>query len=74
MAQRVADTIAERDIVYLRTSPLGALRRPPLAGAQPHAGRSPQVIESANVFEGKRFGVGDGALHKPSAWLHLWNP
>ena len=34
----------------------------------------PRVIESANVFEGKRFGVGDGALRKPSAWVHLWNP
>jgi broad specificity phosphatase PhoE len=32
------------------------------------------VIESANVFEGKRFGMGDGALRKPSAWIHLWNP
>ena len=32
------------------------------------------MIESANVFEGKRFGVGDGALRKPSAWVHLWNP
>ena len=32
------------------------------------------MIESANVFEGKSFGVGDGALRRPSAWRHLWNP
>jgi broad specificity phosphatase PhoE len=32
------------------------------------------VIESENVFEGKSFGVGDGALRSPSAWKHLWNP
>ena len=34
------------------------------------------MIEAANVFEGKKFGVGAsrGALLKPSAWRHLWNP
>jgi broad specificity phosphatase PhoE len=34
----------------------------------------PRVIESANVFEGKRFGHGDNALRKPSTWIHLRNP
>ena len=77
MAQRVADTIADRDIVHLRTSPLERAQETaaPLAAARgltPVV--DPRVIESANVFEGKRFGVGDGALRKPSAWLHLWNP
>ena len=33
-----------------------------------------RVIESTNVFEGQRFGRGDGALRKPVAWRHLWNP
>jgi len=33
-----------------------------------------RVIESTNVFEGRAFGVGDGALRSPSAWRHLWNP
>lgn len=33
-----------------------------------------RLIEAANVFEGKSFGVGDGALLRPSAWRHLWNP
>ena len=33
-----------------------------------------RLIEAANVFEGKPFGVGDGALLRPSAWRHLWNP
>ena len=32
------------------------------------------MIEADNIFEGKRFGVGDGALRKPSAWRHLYNP
>ena len=33
-----------------------------------------RLIEAANVFEGKSFGVGDGVLRKPSAWPKLWNP
>lgn len=33
-----------------------------------------RLIEAANVFEGKPFGVGDGALRSPSAWRHLYNP
>ncbi|MGC5412661.1 hypothetical protein ACPXCX_54780, partial [Streptomyces sp. DT225] len=33
-----------------------------------------RLIEAANVFEGKTFGVGDGALRKPDNWKHLTNP
>ena len=33
-----------------------------------------RLIEAANVFEGKPFGVGDGVLRQPSAWPKLWNP
>ena len=33
-----------------------------------------RLIEAANIFEGKPFGVGDGVLKQPSAWRHLWNP
>jgi broad specificity phosphatase PhoE len=77
MAQRVADTIGDRDITHLRTSPLERAQETaaPLAvatGLTPVV--DPRVIESSNVFEGRRFGVGDGALRKPSAWVHLWNP
>ena len=77
MAQRVADTLGERDIVHLRTSPLERAQETaaPLASA---LGLEPvidvRVIESSNVFEGKRFGHGDNALRKPSTWIHLWNP
>jgi len=77
MAQRVADTMAERDIVHVRTSPLERAQETaaPLAtalGLTPVL--DPRVIESSNVFEGKRFGHGDNALRKPSTWIHLWNP
>jgi broad specificity phosphatase PhoE len=32
------------------------------------------LIEASNIFEGKPFGIGDGALRHPAAWRHLWNP
>ncbi len=33
-----------------------------------------RVIESSNIFEGRRFSVGDGIVKRPKAWRHLWNP
>ena len=33
-----------------------------------------RLIEAANIFEGKPFGIGDGVLKHPSAWRHLYNP
>jgi len=33
-----------------------------------------RLIEAANVFEGRPFGIGDGALRAPGAWRHLYNP
>jgi broad specificity phosphatase PhoE len=77
MAQAVADAIGERDITHLRCSPLERAQETaaPLATArQLDIVTDGRVIESTNVFEGKRFGVGDGALRKPSAWVHLYNP
>ena len=62
--------IGDRDIIHLRRLAAGArpgdrrARWPRPAGSTPSI--DPRVIESANVFEGKRFGVGDDALRKPS--------
>jgi broad specificity phosphatase PhoE len=77
MAERVAEVIGERDIVHVRSSPLERAQETarPLAAARGlEIVTDDRVIESTNIFEGKRFGVGDGALRKPSAWRHLWNP
>ena len=77
MAERVADTIADRDIVHLVSSPLDRTRETvaPLAAARElEVHTDPRVIESTNVFEGETFGAGRSALKKPSAWRHLWNP
>ena len=77
MAQRVADSIGDRDITHLRVSPLERAQET----AEPLAKTlgldivtDERVIESENKFQGKSFGVGDGALRRPSAWVLLWNP
>ena len=77
MAEKVAAAIADRDIVHLRVSPLERAQetaRPIAVARGLEIVTDPRVIESENIFEGKSFGVGDGALRKPSAWVHLWNP
>lgn len=33
-----------------------------------------RLIESENIFEGQRVGVGDGVLRSPKSWKHLYNP
>jgi broad specificity phosphatase PhoE len=64
---------------------LGALHVSPLQRAQETAApisrahkmeihTDDRLIEAANIFEGKPFGIGDGVLRHPSAWKHLYNP
>jgi broad specificity phosphatase PhoE len=77
MAQRVADTIADRDITHVVASPLERAQETaqPLAtalGAPIHTDE--RVIESGNKFEGQTFGAGTGVLKRPSSWRYLWNP
>jgi broad specificity phosphatase PhoE len=77
MAQRVADVVGDRDISHLVASPLERAQETatPLAMARGlDIVTDPRVIESTNVFEGERFGVGDGILKHPAGWRHLWNP
>jgi broad specificity phosphatase PhoE len=77
MAERIADWAADRDIKVVHASPLTRAQET----AAPIAARlgltittDERLIEAANIFEGKRFSVGDGVLRRPSAWRHLWNP
>lgn len=77
MADRIASSIGDRDIVHLVCSPLERAQETAAPLAQVRGldvVTDERVIESSNVFEGKPFGVGDGALKSPSAWRHLWNP
>ncbi|WP_166389446.1 histidine phosphatase family protein [Nocardioides ochotonae] len=78
MAQRVADTIKDRDITHLVSSPLERAQETaaPLAAARGlEVTLDPRVIESSNAFEGINFGEGPMTLVKrPKLWRHLWNP
>jgi broad specificity phosphatase PhoE len=77
MAERLGSTVADRDIVRLVSSPLERAQetaRPAAKALGLDIVTDDRVIEAANVFEGERFGVGDGVLRKPSAWRHVWNP
>ncbi|MGZ8741980.1 MAG: histidine phosphatase family protein [Nocardioides sp.] len=77
MAQRVADSIADRDITHIVSSPLERAQETaaPLAQAKGiEIGTDARVIESENYFAGKRFGVRRSILRSPAAWPHLWNP
>ena len=77
MALLAAGAIANLDVARLVSSPLERAQQT----AQPIAQRlglnietDDRLLESTNVFEGQRVGVGDGVLRQPRAWRHLWNP
>ncbi len=76
MAERVAKTVSGRDITYLVASPLERAQETAKPAAETlglEIVTDERVLESENVFEGQRFGVGDGSLRKPSAWKYLYN-
>jgi broad specificity phosphatase PhoE len=77
MADRVAEHLADRDITLVVASPLERAQETaaPIAKAKGLTVETDiRLIEAANVFEGKTFGVGDGALRKPANWKYLTNP
>ena len=77
MAIAAAESLAGRDVTYLAASPLIRAQQ----SAEPFADRfqlpittDPRLVEGDNVFEGRRFGVGDGVLRHPRTWWALRNP
>ena len=77
MAEKVAVSVKDRDITHLRVSPLERAQET----AQPLATlrgldmvTDDRVIESTNIFEGRRFAGGQNALRDPRTWRYLWNP
>ncbi len=77
MAERVAAATADRDITHLRSSPLERAQETaaPIAAAHGLEIRTDErVLESTNVFEGKRFANSNNALLRPSSWRYLYNP
>jgi broad specificity phosphatase PhoE len=77
MAKAAAQSMAGRDITYVVSSPLERAKQT----AEPMAETfgldisvDDRLIESSNFFEGKRVGVGDGALRDPRNWWVLRDP
>jgi broad specificity phosphatase PhoE len=76
-AEAVADWLADRDIVYVVASPLERAQETAAPIAARHdlpIDTDPELIESANVFQGQRVSPGDGALRDPRNWWYLRNP
>jgi broad specificity phosphatase PhoE len=77
MAERAAEYFADRDVAVLVASPLERAQEtaaPISAVLGLPVGSDDRLIEADNVFEGLRFGVGDGVLRHPKAWISLRNP
>lgn len=77
MALKAAAALAGRDVRAVVSSPLERA----VQTAKPIAEQfglelrtDERLLESENVFEGKTFGVGDGALRRPANWRHVANP
>jgi broad specificity phosphatase PhoE len=76
-AEAVADALAERDIAGVIASPLQRAQETAAPIAARHnlpVDTDPDLIESANFFEGRRVGPGDGAWRDPRFWWQLRNP
>jgi broad specificity phosphatase PhoE len=77
MAKAAAQSLATRDITHVVASPLDRARQT----AEPVAAQfglsivvDERLVESANFFEGRRVGVGDGVLRDPRNWWVLRDP
>jgi broad specificity phosphatase PhoE len=75
MAQAVANWSKELSLGAIHASPLERAQQTATPIAQHHGieiTTDDRLIEAANIFEGKPFGVGDGVLKRPSAWRPSW--
>ncbi|MGH3779865.1 MAG: histidine phosphatase family protein, partial [Pseudonocardiaceae bacterium] len=76
-AGKVAAHLADRDVVHVVASPLLRAQQTAESIAARHGLElvtDDGLIEAANVFEGTRVSVGDGALRDPRSWPKLRNP
>jgi len=77
MADDAAQALRGRDVTVVVSSPLQRAQETarPVAQAFGLSVRTDaRLIESENVFEGRRISVGDGALASPANWWALRNP
>ncbi|GIJ47293.1 phosphoglycerate mutase [Virgisporangium aliadipatigenens] len=77
MAKAAAEALSKNDITYVVASPLERAQEtaePIAAQFKLGVAADERLLESTNLFEGKTFGVGDGALKHPRNWWSLRNP
>jgi len=77
MARTAAAWFAGKDVTHLVASPLDRAQqtaRPIAEGLGLEIATDERLIEAGNDFEGKTFGVGDGAMRRPANWWRLRNP
>jgi broad specificity phosphatase PhoE len=77
MAQTVAEWSKQFDIGALHVSPLERAQETAAPVSAVHKvaiTTDPQLIEAANIFEGKKFELGSGVLRHPQMWRYLYNP
>lgn len=77
MANRIAATVADRDIVRIVSSPLERAQQTaaPIAaklGLDVHV--DVRLTEASNVFQGQRLGAGGRSVFRPANVKHLRNP
>ena len=76
-AEKVAEVLADHDIVLVMSSPLQRAQETAAPIALRHGltvETNPDLIESVNYFEGRRISPGDGAWRDPRVWWLLRNP
>jgi broad specificity phosphatase PhoE len=76
-ALRVAEHLADRDIVHVVASPLERAQQtagPIVDSHRLELVTDDRLIEAGNQFEGLKVAVGDGALRSPRHWYKLRNP
>jgi broad specificity phosphatase PhoE len=76
-AAAVADVLADRDVVAVVASPLQRAQQTAAPIAARHnlaVDTDDNLIESANILQGKRVSPGAGAWRDPRVWWHLRNP
>ena len=77
MAGLVADWSKQFEVGAVHVSPLQRAQETAKPLAEVHGKKittDPQLIEAANIFEGKKFELGSGVLRHPSSWKYLTRP
>ncbi|MBT8224946.1 MAG: histidine phosphatase family protein [Dactylosporangium sp.] len=77
MAKAAAEALVDQDLVHVVASPLKRAQQT----AEPIAAQfelpittDDRLLETVNLFEGKKFAVGEGTLRHPGHWWLLRNP